>query len=79
MMNNELFLVKKQIELRGYSRRTLQSYLGCLSRYFEFKGKNLRWIDLESIETFIHNQKISPTLASVGGIPRSGIKAFLLC
>lgn len=55
MIREELFLTEKTLQLRNYSRRTVQSYCSCLRRYFEFKGKNLRWIDLDSIETFIRN------------------------
>jgi len=56
-MQQYLEQTKSELRLRGYSPKTTNSYLNCLTSYFQFKKVNLNKIDENNIKTFLLNKQ----------------------
>jgi site-specific recombinase XerD len=50
---HELELVERELKIRGYSHKTVKSYLYGLEKYFAFKRDRLRLLDEENIKNFL--------------------------
>jgi len=52
-MEKLLKKTKNELLLRGYSQRTVKSYLDCLEKYFLFKRKGWQALDVDNIRSFL--------------------------
>lgn len=48
-----LRLTKNELTYRNYSKKTIESYLFCLGRYFSFKGTDLKRLNVANIKYFL--------------------------
>lgn len=52
-MQQELEKVKRELLIRGYSGKTIKSYVLSLEKYFSYKKEDLPILDIESIRNFL--------------------------
>lgn len=52
-MNKQLAITERELRMRNYSRRTLDSYLRGLKKYFDFKRLNFEDFDEENVKDFL--------------------------
>jgi integrase/recombinase XerD len=52
-MESELDKAIRELEIRDYSPRTIKSYANGLTKYFSFKNKNLRQLNVDNIRDFL--------------------------
>jgi site-specific recombinase XerD len=52
-MQTLLVKTRNELILRGYSQKTIKSYLGCLREYFVFKKRDWSNLDINSIKTYL--------------------------
>jgi integrase/recombinase XerD len=52
-MMNLLKKTRNELILRGYSQRTVKSYLNCLEKYFLFKKRGQEILDVKNIRVFL--------------------------
>jgi len=52
-MEKLLKKTKNELLLRGYSQKTVKSYLECLERYFLFKKKEWQMLNVDNIRSFL--------------------------
>jgi len=56
-MENDLSKIKKELEARGASNRTINSYLYYNQKFLEFTGKTSNYINRDDINFFLSNLK----------------------
>lgn len=56
-MDKLLLQIERELKLRNYSRSTIESYLGCIKEYFNFKKNDLTKISEENIKQFLLNKQ----------------------
>ncbi|MFA4846250.1 MAG: site-specific tyrosine recombinase/integron integrase [Patescibacteria group bacterium] len=62
-MHRQLERAERELRIRNYSRKTIESYLYGLKRYFDFKKNDLDRVDNEDIKSFLlscEQNRISP-------------------
>ena len=52
-MGKQLAMAERELKIRNYSRRTIDSYLYGLRKYFDFKRVKLECLDEENVKDFI--------------------------
>jgi len=75
-MEDLLELINDELVLKSYSRKTIESYLGCLKNYFKFKKSNLRQIDIENIKQFLISKQLKGYAPQTVNLYLNSIKFF---
>lgn len=75
-MQKQLKQLKRELEIRGYSSKTVKAYLYGLKKYFLFKKFNLKKLDTENIKNFLLNGKKQHISAQTRNIYLSAIKFY---
>ncbi len=75
-MQEYLEKTKQELRLRNYSFKTINAYLGCLRKYFDFKKLNLEKIDEENIKQFLLNKQSKNYSSQTINLYLNAIKFF---
>ncbi len=75
-MHKQLNQLKKELEIRDYSRKTIKAYLSSLRKYFLFKKSRLNFLDTGNIKTFLLAEKNKGLSAQTRNLHLNAIKFF---
>lgn len=75
-MQKQLSQVKKELEIRSYSPKTIKAYLSCLKKYFLFKASSFNKLNIENIKDFLLDAKKKGASAQTRNLYLSAIKYF---
>lgn len=67
---------RQELVLRGYSPKTVKSYLGCLSHYFKYKRGDLGQLDQQHLREFLLKLAEQKLAASTRNLHLHAVKFF---
>ncbi len=75
-MEELLKKTKNELLLRGYSQKTVKSYLNCLEKYFLFKRRSWKVLEVDSIRKFLLRMNKKGRAAQTVNLYLNAIKFF---